>query len=439
MELDQGLNADRSRQNDAGDFLPAVASRRQALDRLHAATGALPPGPSLVTGEPGAGKTWLARRFRRDLPGCWRASSVDLTRAMNALDFLRLIAHPLGATASKRLGVARLRLREMLEDEAADGRPWLLVIDEAQRGAPALWDEIQAIVNQLGQPGGFAAVAVVGQTELARALVSRRLRAFASSLRAHVHLRPLDLDETSELLSCTEYTDAVSRRAIELVHRDAGGNPRLLLRLAELRPGPWRTTRDSPSNGDCAVFTAPGWQPRAAVATATDEALETTEAARVAERAVEAATGAGSVASALIPSKPPIRDEDGLVEVGWDGDLDAELGATDGADSRFEAIPATDSNFDEELIEDRYADLQAWEEQKQNAAVLEDVAPAPPPPVVPSDDCGETGLAPAPNTPAGFEPAATTARPGVRAEGQHEIPPSSQLFSRYRQSKQPGP
>ena len=27
----------------------------------------------------------------------------------------------------------------------------------------------------------------------------------------------------------------------------------------------------------------------------------------------------------LMPSKPPIRDEDGLVEVGWEGDLEDEI------------------------------------------------------------------------------------------------------------------
>ena len=64
-------------------------------------------------------------------------------------------------------------------------------------------------------------------------------------------------------------------------------------------------------------------------------------------------------APALIPSKPPIRDEDGLVEVGWEGDLEDELSTPEGASSDSAAFISDQSPLNEELIDDRYAALQA--------------------------------------------------------------------------------
>ena len=53
-------------------------------------------GPMLITGEPGAGKTWLAERLVDELPTGWRALSVELTSGLDALEFLRLVADALG-------------------------------------------------------------------------------------------------------------------------------------------------------------------------------------------------------------------------------------------------------------------------------------------------------------------------------------------------------
>ena len=74
-------------------------------------------------------------------------------------------------------------------------------------------------------------------------------------------------------------------------------------------------------------------------------------------------------APALIPSKPPIRDEDGLVEVGWEGDLEDELSAPETrADGSCEHPVRTIRRSNEELIEDRYAALQAISERTRNEA-----------------------------------------------------------------------
>ena len=158
----------------------AVSSRRRALDRLRAAVEA---------GRSGRHPDHRRAGCRQDLaggPACWPLASrvaqrlhVDLTRAMTALDFLQLIGHSLGLPLAERLGAARARLHSVLHDDDVDGRRWLLVVDEAHRGSPVVWDEIQALVNQSGRPGGFAALVVLGDTDLARALATRGFGGFA--------------------------------------------------------------------------------------------------------------------------------------------------------------------------------------------------------------------------------------------------------------------
>ena len=48
--------------------------------------------------------------------------------------------------------------------------------------------------------------------------------------------------------------------------------------------------------------------------------------------------------------------------MGWDGDLETEFAEPAATTTATETVRAGDSSFDEELIEDRYAALQAWSE-----------------------------------------------------------------------------
>jgi hypothetical protein len=142
----------------------------------------------------------------------------------------------------------------------------------------------------------------------------------------------------------------------------------------------------------------------------------------------------------LIPTKPPIRVEDGLVEVGWDGDLEDEPGETEYTMTGHENVPAGDSSFNEELIEDRYAAIQAWSEwtkiqEKATGRGLATQASLP---------RGSSELQPAESespaveeAPESLDAAPGGTTPGIRAEREHEFAPYSQLFTRLRQSKQP--
>ncbi len=433
--------------NRADALAPLVASRRDALATLRGVASLALPGPVLITGEPGAGKTWLVSRFATEAPSGWRTASVDLAAAMKAVEFLRLVGAAVGISVSNRLGHARIRLQDALADESAEGRRWLLVVDEAHRGRSPVWDEVQAIANQLGRPRGFATLFVVGETELARSFSSRRSTiGLAAGISTHLHLRPLDLDEARELLDSADGAGIADERVLEDLHRRSHGNPALLIRLARARVGQRSLGSKAAADRADESLAGPARLPQPLSMKPSDLRAEAQpdSSREVVKEQSGSTTGrgerrahSGSTAPPLIPSKPPIRDEDGLVEVGWDGDLEDEISALEGPSRDKAPLPADDASSHEELIEDHYAALQAMSERTRHETWPSATTASPAQPQAAS------GFSPESEEPderlAARDSGADTPPAGIRAEGQHELPPSSQLFSRFRQSRQAGP
>jgi general secretion pathway protein A len=394
-------------------------------------------GAILITGEPGAGKTWLVGRLASDLPPTWQVVTTEANGALDAIEFLRLVGDALGLTMPERLGAARLVVRAALRDAYADGRRWLLVVDHAQRISAVVWEEIQVCLAHIGQPDGFAGLIVLGRTELARHLSARRMDWLAACLSLHIHLMPLDLDEALELLSCRGGTAPLEVAGFERLHRDALGNPARLLRLAASRS----SDVGSPAKGAAVAADAcrctSSTPRRSGLGELTGPAVACDSIAPAGpEGPPEEHEREGS--PPLVPARPPIRLEEGLVEVGWEGDLDEDLTHAEAASRASEGSVPVESRAGLESVDDRYAALQAWTEWARNrerSAAETGAADLPPEP-------GRQTQAPAGSdaAPMGDEStdplprAAATA--GLRGENPHEFAPYSQLFSRLRQSRQ---
>ena len=402
---------DREQTRSARDLFEAfvLPSRASELASLHAALEAQ-EGPALITGEAGVGKTWLWRRLRADRPASRPWVDIDLSPTDAPADFYRAIGHGLGLIDELGASPTRLDLAASLVEAHVEGRRWVLVVDEAHNLSAGVLEEIRLQCNRLGRPGGFAGLVLVGQTPLARRLATRSLAALEVRLSARVHLRTLDVEEARALLDRLVPGISGDVERFERLHRDAGGGPRRLILLS---------TRHA---AHLAPAVRSGDAPRldAAVAGGT-----TTPRSPEAVRDVPL----------LGPSRPPLRLEDGLIEVGWD----ADRGSIEG-DSDREANPSTRPGDDEsedssecedipdsgpeaevdEAIEDPYTAIQARSARAPSREPLPDPVPADPRtvPVV-----------------AEPERSVVDSCPNVWAEGQHEFAPYSHLFSRLRQPR----
>ena len=186
--------------NEAGtqDCMRLVASRRLALESLRSAASAFPPRPVLISGEPGAGKASLIRRFAAEAGGAWRIACVDLAAGMNALDFLRLAGHS-AQSVGEQPARQSARIRSPRRPEADEATEWPPLAAGRQSGATRRLlgksgTKCKAIANQLGQAkaAGLLGLFVVGTwTDVARSLVWRRSsKTVAALFSLHIHLKP---------------------------------------------------------------------------------------------------------------------------------------------------------------------------------------------------------------------------------------------------------
>jgi len=405
-----------------------LPSRSEVLERLRAAVER--PGPALLTGDAGVGKTWLCRRLRTRTPADWRWGAVDLTPALGPVDFHRLVAHSmgLGLRADAGLAEARAAVADALAEAEADGRRWGVVVEEAHGAGLAVLEELRVLSNRVGEADGLAALILVGQTALTRRLGTRPLAALASRLTAWSHLRPLGVDEVGHWLGRQSAAGAWGPAAIEALHRDTGGNPRRVALQARTDSRPAPALDPSP-------VSAPPATAESGVATFT---TTTTSPSRPAHWDIPP----------VAPVKPPLRMSEGMIEVGWEplgGEADspdnaiepepsthefdgapttpsalAPLDEIDDEDVEPEFAPETDvepAELLDERIEDHYTALQAWNEW----ALTQGQAPRPPadPTTVETGGDADHGVG----------------RDGVWADGQHAFAPYSQLFSRLRQAR----
>ncbi len=203
------------------DLLPSRRAARSAIREAIARAR----GPVALTGEPGAGKTalWRSLQAEREAGESWLA--VEVTPGLGPRDLYRFIAHGLKV---KPDFFGRPELLDTLTSRSLDGERWTLVVDEAQNLDAATLEEVRVLSNRLGEPDGFAAILLVGQTPLARRLASSEGRALAARLAGHVHLKALDVDEVGLLLQAMAPGREWSEDVVDRIHLETRGRPGLV-------------------------------------------------------------------------------------------------------------------------------------------------------------------------------------------------------------------
>jgi type II secretory pathway predicted ATPase ExeA len=222
------------------DFLFLGRQHRMALSLLR--YGVVSNGLiSVITGEIGTGKTTVARYLLRYLKGDVTVGLVSNTRA----DFLELLQWILLAFALDHRGKDPVALyqtfEQFLREEHARRRRVVLIVDEAQNLSPDALDGLRMLSNV--NADGFVALhlLVLGQPQLREVLRRPEHAQFAQRVTADLHLEPLDPAETGAYIA--HRLEVAGRapgrpplfepRAVELLHAESGGIPRLVNLLCD--------------------------------------------------------------------------------------------------------------------------------------------------------------------------------------------------------------
>lgn len=215
-------------------YLFLSAHHREAL--AHLAYGAREANGFIqLTGEIGTGKTTLVRRLLAQMP-----EGVEIAFIFNPdvsrLGLLKSILSELGETvapgAVERSELASNIYRHLLGAHARTRRV-VLVIDEAQRLAPEVLEEVRLLTNFETDRHKLLNVILVGQPELRETLARADLRQLAQRVTARYHLGPLGLSETEAYIRHRLTLAGAPGRifspgAVRRIQRHTHGIPRLI-------------------------------------------------------------------------------------------------------------------------------------------------------------------------------------------------------------------
>ncbi len=215
-------------------YLYMSPRHQEALGHLLYGTGKY-GGFVQLTGEVGTGKTTIIRTLLAQ-----RLDNVDVAMIHNPRqserEFVQSICDELGVVYNKADPTLKTlvdALNAYLIERHTAGRRTVLIIDEAQQLAPDVLEQVRLLTNLETNKEKLLRIMLVGQPELSDLLARQDLRQLAQRITARYHLTPLLADETGEYIGhrlqvAGGARDLFSAAAIQLIHQQAAGIPRLI-------------------------------------------------------------------------------------------------------------------------------------------------------------------------------------------------------------------
>jgi general secretion pathway protein A len=191
----------------------------------------------LLTGEIGAGKTTVCRRFLKQIP-----PHVDIAYVLNPKctvdELLSTICLEFGIPVEED-GPVPARSQDyidalngfLLKNHAA-GRSSMLIIDEAQNLSMDVLEQLRLLTNLETDERKLLQILLIGQPELRQMLAAPELEQLAQRVIARYHLRPLTEQETEQYIRFRIKMAGghgplpFSRDARQRIHQLTGGVPR---------------------------------------------------------------------------------------------------------------------------------------------------------------------------------------------------------------------
>jgi len=219
------------------DFMFLSSRHRRAVNLLE--YGILTQaGFMVITGDVGAGKTTVIRRYLKNV-----GSDVSVGVITNSsASFGRLlgwVAMAFELSKGEKDEVALYNaFTDFLVSQYALGKRTVLIIDEAQNLKVEMLEELRMLSNINNEKDQLLQIVLVGQPELLEKLNRPELRQFVQRISVHCHLDPLIPSETAayirhRLKVVGGVPELFDDTACAAVHYFTGGVPRLINLLCD--------------------------------------------------------------------------------------------------------------------------------------------------------------------------------------------------------------
>lgn len=219
------------------DFLFPSRRHRRAMNLMDYGI-VTEAGFIVITGEVGAGKTTVVRRYIKNagkdvVVGVVTNPSQSLGRLLNWVAMAFEFKDTQGDDAKLYHAFV-----DFLLEQYGKGKRTVLIIDEAQNLSAAMLEDLRMLSNVNNEKDQLLQIMLVGQPELLETLKKPELRQFVQRIAVHCHLDPLVPAETAayirhRLALVGGAPELFSDEACAAVYFFTGGVPRLINLLCD--------------------------------------------------------------------------------------------------------------------------------------------------------------------------------------------------------------
>lgn len=194
-------------------------------------------GLTLITGEIGSGKTFLAYALKEHLKKENGVVSIITNPKLSSMQLLKTILRKLGKKDVPRYKIKVLnQLEELLVDLNNENRPVIAMIDEAQILSLDALREIRLLLNIETSEKKLLQLVLFGQPDLKEKI--ERFPQLKQRINIRFHLEPLTREETNNYVKHRLLVSGTKREifkpaALDILYKRSKGLPRLINNIAQ--------------------------------------------------------------------------------------------------------------------------------------------------------------------------------------------------------------